>query len=197
LPQDEDSGEGVIREPPPRKTPPKRGPGRPRKVTTENVNEKAAKLNLLPPNAEEWHDYISNVALKWGTRGYVAFATRGLDRYDNFSKADLAALDADADELAAISKPISHMAERSKFGKRYGRTIIDSTDGVAAIVAIGMWGARVNRIANKYRKGMQENVSNPIESRPTGSEIPTESSEDSTESLGDVRQFSPRGFGYN
>lgn len=172
------------------KPPVKRGPGRPRKEPEEK-KPAPAPLKIRPPDFSEWHDYLGDFALKWTWRGYVAFAFRGIDRYDVLSPADNEALELDPEELADIAKPIAHLADRSKFGKRYGRIIIDSSDGVAAFIQLGMAASRVNRIARKYREG----VSGIVSSAEVGTEISGEASESSN--IHDFPAVRSTGVGYN
>ena len=154
---------------------------------------KASAPKVRPPDFSEWADYLGNFALRWAARGYVAFVFRGLDRYELLSDKDNQALELDAEELADIAKPIAHLADRSKLGKRYGRVIIDSSDGVAAAIQIGMWGARVNRIASNLRKGLENGN---VGTRESGTEIqPGETPEDDRNVVS--LRPGPTGFGYN
>jgi hypothetical protein len=137
-----DSGEGARDD----KPPPKRRPGRPRKPRP------APAPDIHPPDFSEWHDYLGNFVIKWITRGYIAFAFRGIDRWDVLSDGDNRALELDEQALSDIAKPMAHLAAKSKFGGKYGRLVMDSTDGIIAAIQLGMWMNRVNRIASKYRK---------------------------------------------
>jgi len=123
----------------------------------------------------------------------VAFAFRGIDRYSVLSEQDNLALELDEEQLADISKPIAHMADRSKLGKRYGRIVLDSSDGIAAAIQMGMWAARVNRIAKRTRQALEYGsvgVGSPGESVPEG-----ETQEAATP--GNVLNFRATGVGYN
>lgn len=106
----------------------------------------------------------------------MAFAFRGVDRWDLLNEADNHALELDETALSDIAKPLAHLADRSKLGKKYGRLIVDSSDGIIALIQLGMWMNRVNRIANRAREradnggpGQQEQVL-PDTSGPSVSE---------------------------
>jgi hypothetical protein len=78
----------------------------------------------------------------------------------------------DPESLSDVAKPIAHLADRSKLGKKYGRVIIDSSDGIIAMIQIGMWGSRVNRIARRYREGSNDRANViDIQGRTTGSDV--------------------------
>ena len=127
--------------------------GRPRGSTKKKDDKPVPPANLKIPDFSEWHEYIGNFAIKWGARAYIAYCFRGIDRWEVLSDAENEALEPDSDQLSDIAKPLAHIAERSKLGKKYGRMLIDASDGCVAVIQLAMWGNRVNRIARKYRKG--------------------------------------------
>lgn len=184
-----DSGrEGVADE-----SPPKRGRGRPRLSADEKAS-RARKappptITARPPDFSEWHDYIGNFAIKWITRGYVAFAFRGIDRWDLLNEADNRALEIDETALSDIAKPLAHLADRSSLGKKYGRLIVDSSDGIIAMIQLGMWMNRVNRIAKKTR----ERLDNGGQSGNTEQVLP----DSSGPSVSEPGQAPPSGFQLN
>src|SRR5271166_66210 len=132
-------------------------PGRPasRRRAAIPATPKASKAAPPPsanaPNFGEWTEYLSDFALKWVTRAWIAWVFRGIDRYSDVAPQDNAALEMDPKTLRDVAKPIAHMAARSKFGNKYGRVLMDSSDGIAAIIQLTMWANRVSRIAKKYR----------------------------------------------
>lgn len=146
------------------RTPPKRGPGRPPGTGKHRAiapprpqNQRIPPPKINVPDFSEWHDYLGNFVIKWITRGYIAFVFRGIDRWELLSAAENQALELDDKELSDIAKPIAHLANGSKFGKKYGRLLIDSSDGIAAFIQLSMWANRVNRIARRYRPGKERN----------------------------------------
>jgi hypothetical protein len=176
-------------------------PDRVRTVPPKDEKDSKPKPpSVRPPDFSEWHEYVSDFALKWASRGYIAFVFRGVDRYELLSKEDNAALQLSDDALSDVAKPLAHLADRSKLGKKYGRVIIDSSDGVQAMIALGMWGARVNRIANKYRKILENGQPSGQAQQSSGSDVPgtAETTEPSTNGYAGANPAAaPRGFGYN
>ncbi len=149
---------------------PKRGRGRPRIPRPPKAEKGPASLNIRPPDFSEWHDYIGNFAVKWITRGFIAFAFRGIDRWEVLSDAENAALELDPSAQSDIAKPLAHFADRSKLGKKYGRIIIDSTDGITALIQLSMWGSRVNRIARRVRE--RDGRNQQIQEQFSGPDVP-------------------------
>jgi hypothetical protein len=128
---------------------------RTRRPTSRTVKESKEDKPLPPPRIKppdfaEWQDFTGNFALKWLLRGYIGFAFRGIDRETVLNAAELRAIEPDEALLASASKPIAHMASRSSFMTKNGRAIIDSAEGVEALIAVGMWMHTVNRIARKH-----------------------------------------------
>jgi hypothetical protein len=196
-----------IPESPPREPPRTRPAGR-RRAIRDRVppvptrgrakNEKDGKVpppNVRPPDFAEWHDYVGNFALKWISRGYIAWVFRGVDRYELLSKADNEALQMDDEQLSDISKPIAHLAARSKVGGKYGRVIIDSSDGVLAMIAMGMWANRVNRIAKKYKMGERNGEAQPASGQDVSGEPEGEPAANGYSARNPIA--APNGFGYN
>lgn len=157
----------------------KRGRPRNRRITdaVPPSSKRSGEKPVPPPKVRapdfsEWHDYLGNFAIKWITRGYVAFVFRGVDRYELLSDQDNQALELDDEQLSDVAKPLAHLANRSKIATKYGRVVIDSSDGVIACIQLGMWGSRVNRIARKYREtGKQEIISEHASTAP-GEDVP-------------------------
>jgi len=153
-------------------------------------DSKKSPPKFTAPSFSEWHEYLSDFAIKWVCRAYIAFVFRGIDRYELLSTADNAALEPDEEFLSDIAKPIAHLAGRSKSAGKYGRLIMDSSDGIAALIQLTMWGNRVSRIAKKAR---QE------ERRRNGVVIPGEviSEEPSGESVPEPPLYARPGFHAN
>jgi hypothetical protein len=170
----------------------RRKPGRPPKADKKPAKPPTGKI----PDFTEWSDYIGNFALKWAGRAYIAFVFRGLDRYSLLSPEDAAAIELDEEQLTDIAKPIAHLANRSKLGNRYGRVLIDSTDSVAAIIQLFMWGNRVNRIAQKYRRNELEKAG-AINGEALGSGPAGENVADQPATIRQQPQWSANGYGFN
>src|SRR5215469_12218230 len=114
--------------------------------------EKVPPVTAQPPNFREWHGFISTVAIRWLARGFTAWAFRGIPNYESLlTREQLEDIELDDKQLSAIAKPLAHMAMRSEFMNKHGRAIIDSADGIEALVVLVMWSHRVNRIAASLR----------------------------------------------
>jgi hypothetical protein len=101
----------------------------------------------------------------------------------------------DDEQLSDISKPIAHLAARSKVGGKYGRVIIDSSDGVLAMIAMGMWANRVNRIAKKYKMGERNGEAQPTSGQDVSGEPEGEPAANGYSARNPIA--APNGFGYN
>jgi hypothetical protein len=156
--------------------PPKRR-GRPPRALPPPAKKKLPPPTINIPNFSEWHDFLGTFVIRWIARAYVAFTFRGIDRYEVLSAIENEALELDDQQLSDIAKPLAHIADRSKFGKKYGRVIIDSSDGIAALIQFTMWANRVNRIAKKVRpeRGKHDHRTVPgevINEGPGGTDVP-------------------------
>jgi hypothetical protein len=159
---------------------------------------KTSTPKISAPNFSEWHEFFGEFAIKWITRAWIAFVFRGIDRFELLSAMDNAALELDPQAQSDIAKPIAHLADRSKFGKKYGRLLIDSTDGVAAMIQLTMWANRVNRIAKKYRGTERHEYDNVVPGEVIDSDISSESRTDvPRETFVTNPGFSSNGHGYN
>lgn len=138
-------------------TPATRQPGRHRKPEDDKPDEPKppAPPKVKPPDFREWHDFGANFVFKWLCRGYVGWVFQGIDRERVLNAAELKALDPDPEMLSAATKPLAHMADRSKFMTKHGRAIIDSADGIEALIAVGMYANTVRRIAKSHAADRQ------------------------------------------
>jgi hypothetical protein len=102
------------------------------------------------PNLDEWMDLFSRVVLRTLCDFYVDFAFRGIDE-DAVSPGDVQKLKLTQDERQEIAAPLASYANKSKIMRKHGRMIIAGADSVDALIILGIWMARVQRIAKKYR----------------------------------------------
>lgn len=79
-------------------------------------------------------------------------------------------LEFDDDELLTIAKPFAHLVERTKFNKKYGRTVMESRDAIEASVMLFMWSGRVARIRTKY-KGKHRKAESHVEFAPGAEDV--------------------------
>ncbi|HVH71539.1 MAG TPA: hypothetical protein VNB49_10565 [Candidatus Dormibacteraeota bacterium] len=103
-----------------------------------------------PPNVDEWQRFIANVILRVGTEWYIAYAFRGIEE-DVLTDREVDRLALTDEERGLISTPFAELANKSKFMRKHGRMIVASGDAFNALVVIGIWMSRVNRIANRHR----------------------------------------------
>lgn len=109
---------------------------------------------------------------------------------------DNEALELDPEQLSDIAKPIAHMADRSKLAKKYGRVVIDSSDGVIAMIQLAMWTSRVNRIARKYRN-MEEAPNGQAQRANTSGEAGRDVEPEPSSVGVSLNGAAVPGFGYN
>lgn len=103
-----------------------------------------------PPKLDEWMDFFSRVVFRTLCDFYIDFAFRGIDE-DVIQPKHLAQLKLTKEERNEIAVPLASYANKSKFLRKHGRSIVSAADSVDALIVLGMWVARVNRIAAKYR----------------------------------------------
>jgi hypothetical protein len=103
-----------------------------------------------PPTLDEWTSFFGKIVLKIACDWYLSFAFRGIDE-DKVSDRDLERLALDDDERKTIAVPLAELSNKSKFMRKHGRSLVAGGDSFYALVTLGKWMSRVNRIAAKYR----------------------------------------------
>jgi hypothetical protein len=112
-----------------------------------------------PPLLDDWMDFFSRVVFRTFSDFYVDFSFRGIDE-DSVSPADVEKLKLTQEERQEIAAPLASYANKSKFMRKHGRMIIAGADSIDALIILGMWMARVNRVAAKYRPAKAKKVRN-------------------------------------
>lgn len=102
------------------------------------------------PALDEWMDFFSRIALRVICDWYISFAFRGIDE-NLLTERELDRLQLNDEERQRIAVPLSELSYKSKLMRKHGRTIIASGGAFDALITIGTWASRVNRIAHKYR----------------------------------------------
>ncbi len=159
------------------------------------------------PDFDEWETFIGGLLIRWLARAYVAVALSGLDR-NLLTPDEKEDLELDDDALSAVAKPFAHLASKSKFNKKYGRTIMESRDAIEASVILFMWAGRIGRIKTKYmgkHRKEENNVNNRFserrQQRIADSESSREILEEQAEATATRTSFGngvrPTGVGYN
>lgn len=103
-----------------------------------------------PPSLDEWQHFFGKIVLRLACDWYLSFAFRGIDD-DVVSERDIERLAMTDEERLRISTPLSELSNKSTFMRKHGRKLVATGDAFEAMVTIGAWMSRVNRIASKYR----------------------------------------------
>ena len=103
-----------------------------------------------PPSLDEWSNFFSRVVLRVTTEYYISFAFRGIDE-NALSEREVERLAMTDEERELIATPFAELSNKSKFMRKHGRMIVASGDAFNALVVLGVWASRVNRIAAKHR----------------------------------------------
>lgn len=112
-----------------------------------------------PPDITEWMDFFSKVVLRFICDWYVQWAFSGVDE-DLLSDREIERIQLTGDERKRIARPFAELSYKSKLMRKHGRTIVASGGAFDALVTLGAWTSRVNRIARKYKRP------NPRQARP-------------------------------
>lgn len=103
-----------------------------------------------PPSLDEWANFFGKIVLRVACQWYVSYAFRGIDE-DTISERDIERLIMTDDERKLIATPLAELSHKSKFMRKHGRMIVASGDAFNAMVVLGAYMSRVNRIAAKYK----------------------------------------------
>lgn len=107
-----------------------------------------------PPSLDEWQKFFSRVVLKVFINWYLDFAFRGIPE-DALNERELERLVMTEDERNAVAVPFAELSHKSKLMRKYGRTIVASGGAFEAMVTLGAWMRRVNKIAAAHRPKQQ------------------------------------------
>ncbi len=103
-----------------------------------------------PPTLDEWQDFFARVVFLTLAEWYVSWAFRGIPD-DVISDEDLARCTLSRDERKAIALPLSELANKSSVARKHGRQVIAFFESAEAFILVGMWMAKVHRVAAKYK----------------------------------------------
>lgn len=103
-----------------------------------------------PPSLDEWANFFGKIVLRVACQWYISYAFRGIDE-DAISERDVERLVMTDDERRLIATPLAELSHKSKFMRKHGRMIVASGDAFNAMVVLGAYMSRVNRIAAKYK----------------------------------------------
>lgn len=102
------------------------------------------------PALDEWLDFFSRIVLRVSCDWYIEWAFRGVDE-QVLTDREIDRIQMTDEERKRIAVPFAEISHKSKLMRKHGRTIIASGGMFDAIVAIGTWTSRVNRIAKKHK----------------------------------------------
>jgi hypothetical protein len=105
------------------------------------------------PTLDEWMDFFSRIVLRVACDWYIDWAFRGVDE-GNLTDREIDRIQMTDAERLRIAVPFAELSHKSKIMRKHGRTIVASGGVFDAIVALGTWTSRVNRIARKYKPRM-------------------------------------------
>lgn len=118
------------------------------KSVTPEMTDREAKAGI--PSLDEWLHFFGDIVIRLGTDYYIERAFQGVDE-DLLSDRELDKILLTEKERGRIARPFAEYANKLKFTRKHGRMIIASADSVDALLQLGLWFSRVNRIAAKYR----------------------------------------------
>ena len=102
------------------------------------------------PSLDEWMDFFSRIVLRVACDWYIEWAFRGVDE-QTLTDREIERVQLTYEERQRIAVPLAELSHKSKLMRRHGRTIVASGGVFDAIVALGTWTSRVNRIARKHK----------------------------------------------
>jgi hypothetical protein len=129
----------------------------------ERKNDDKAKS--APPNLDEWMDFVSRVLIRAATDFYIDAAFRDIDE-EWLSEREVERIKLSETERDRIARPLAELANKAKFTRKHGRSIIALSGSVDSVIQLGMWFSRVNRIAAKYRQLGLANPAQPRRAQP-------------------------------
>lgn len=101
------------------------------------------------PSIDEWMDFFSRIVLRVACDWYIDWAFRGVDE-NRLTDREIDRLQMSDEERKRIATPFAELSHKSKFMRKHGRSIVASGGVFDAIIALGTWTNRVNRIARRY-----------------------------------------------
>lgn len=125
------------------------------------------------PDVNEWMNFWSKTVLRLATDFYIDVAFSGVDE-DLLSDRDIDRIKLKVDERNRIARPFAEFSHKSKFMRKHGRSIIASGESIDAVLQLGMWFTRVNRIAWKYKRMMANGYQKPqpLQHKPPKMRVP-------------------------
>jgi hypothetical protein len=95
-------------------------------------------------------DFFSRILIRVACDWYIEWAFRGVDE-NRLTDREISRIQLSDEERQRIAVPFAELSHKSKFMRKHGRTIVASGGLFDAVIALGTWTSRVNRIARKYK----------------------------------------------
>lgn len=102
------------------------------------------------PNIDEWMHFFSKVVIRLSTDFYIDMAFRDVDE-NLLTDRDIERIKLTDTERDRMARPFAEYSNKSKFMRKHGRSIVSAADSIDAVIQIGMWVSRVNRIAARVK----------------------------------------------
>lgn len=111
---------------------------------------KALKDSTGPPDKDDWLDFFSRIILRVGMESYVDYVFRNIDE-NLLTERELDQIKPTRELREQIATPFAVYCTKNKWTRKHGREIVAAADSVEALVNLGIWIRRVNRIARRYK----------------------------------------------
>lgn len=123
------------------------------------------KVQELPPSTtfpklDEWLDFFSRAVVGMLTDLAVEFCFRGIDE-ELLTEREVQSIKLDKEERDRIARPLAEFAYKNKYTRKHGREILGLAGSLDSVLQLGIWYARMSKIAAKY----QEMSGNPQRQR--------------------------------
>jgi hypothetical protein len=140
------------------------------------------------PKIDDWMHFFSRVVLRLATDFYIDLAFRDIDE-EVLTDREIQRIKLTDVERDRMARPFAEYSNKSKFMRKHGRMIIASADSIDAVLQIGMWVSRVNRIRAKYQgtrrvRAQHQHVRAAPIFRPTPKVVQPEFEDRSDENVG-------------
>ena len=113
-----------------------------------SMMDRGAKSGI--PDINEWLHFFSAVLIKSATEFYIDYAFRGVDE-SALSDREYSRITLLDEERDRIARPFAEMAQKNRYMRKHGRSIVAAGDSIDAVLQLGMWYRRVSQISAKYR----------------------------------------------
>lgn len=125
-------------------------------ATPDRKSKTQDAANSRPPSAAEWQDVLGRIVIKGLANAYTAWMFGGIE--DEITQRELDSVMLTKEDLDEISAPLAGFASKNSFLQRHGRSIVSFAGSYEAIIGLLIWARRVNKIARKHRRVIEERM---------------------------------------